>query len=338
MLYELTFEGRSPLELESLPFLDFADLGRVEKDLEVLVATHLLDVLFEDRALMPIFQERAMQAEADLYALNSVGDLIIFELKRRSAGSDAMVQALRYGQDAGQWSYSRLEEKFKTYRRNSETSLADAHCEAFGLQTPLSPLEFNRQQHFWIMGSAADDSLIAAVDYWKRRGLSVDFLPYRIYSIGGKYYFEFFALPYDRHQNPSSAKGIIFDTNRSWNEEAVWDMIENKKIAAYGSVKHVVDYLKPKDIVFLSHKGLGIVAAAEVRGIAKDNGPDERYRDVRFLTPVPYKDPDIKKFMPFSRVSAVLGKTFFWARTIKTPYLTVEEANSLLVELGKALE
>jgi RecB family endonuclease NucS len=114
MLYELTFEGRSPHELESLPFLNFADLGRVEKDLEVLVATHLLDVLFEDRALTPTFQERAMQAEADLYALNSVGDLIIFELKRSSAGSDAMVQALRYGQDAGQWSYSRLEEKFKT--------------------------------------------------------------------------------------------------------------------------------------------------------------------------------------------------------------------------------
>ncbi|MDQ1636837.1 MAG: hypothetical protein QOF62_176 [Pyrinomonadaceae bacterium] len=337
MLYELTFEGRNPHELESLPFTDFAGLGRIEKDLEELVDTHLLDVLFEDRALMPIFRERPMQAEADLYALDSVGDLFIFELKRSSASSDAMVQVLRYGQDAGQWTYSKLEEKFKTYSRNSETSLLDAHREAFGLQTPLEPLQFNRHQKFWIMGSAADDSLIAAVDYWKRRGLSVDFLPYRIYSIGGKYYFEFFALPYDRHQNPSSAKGVIFDTNRSWNEEAVWDMIENKKIAAYGAVKHVVNYLNPKDIVFLSHKGLGIVAAAEVRGVAKDNGPDERYRDVRFLTPVPHKDPDIKKFMPFSQVSTVLGKTFFWARTIKTPYLTVEEANSLLVELGKAL-
>jgi RecB family endonuclease NucS len=113
MLYELTFEGRSPHELKSLPFTDFAGLGRIEKDLEELVDTHLLDVLFEDRALMPIFRERPMQAEADLYALNSVGDLFIFELKRSSASSDAMVQALRYGQDAGQWTYSKLEEKFK---------------------------------------------------------------------------------------------------------------------------------------------------------------------------------------------------------------------------------
>jgi hypothetical protein len=194
MLYELTIGGDSPKELEPLPFLDFSDLGRVEKDLEVLVATHLLDVLFEDEALRPIFQERAMQPEADLYALNSAGDLVIFELKRSSAGSDAMLQALRYGQDAGQWPYARLEEKFNLYCGNPDASLADAHREDFGLQTALAPSEFNRQQHFWIIGSAADDSLIAAVDYWKRRGLSVDFLPYRVYSIGGKYYFEFFAL------------------------------------------------------------------------------------------------------------------------------------------------
>jgi len=31
---------------------------------------------------MPIFQERQLQPEADIYALNREGDLVIFELKR----------------------------------------------------------------------------------------------------------------------------------------------------------------------------------------------------------------------------------------------------------------
>ncbi|WP_227992673.1 hypothetical protein [Shewanella sp. YLB-07] len=54
---------------------------------------------------MPVFQERQWQAEADIYALNESGELVIFELKRASAGKDAVHQALRYAQDAGQWSY-----------------------------------------------------------------------------------------------------------------------------------------------------------------------------------------------------------------------------------------
>jgi hypothetical protein len=269
--------------------------------------------------------------------LDYSGDLTIFELKRGFADSDAMLQALRYGQDAGQWSYNRLEKKYRTYCGNAATSLAHAHCDAFSLERPLLPSEFNRRQHFMIIGSAADDPLIKAVDYWKKRGLSVDFLPYRVYLIGGQNYFEFFARPYDHHQNPSSIKGVLFDTNSSWREESVWDMIKNNRIAAYGSVKHVVDRLNKKDIVFLSHKGAGIIAAAEVIGPAKNDGADERYRDVKFLTPVPNKEVGIEKCMPFSQVSAVLDKTFFWARTIKVPKLTREEAQHLLDELNKVL-
>ena len=74
MLYRLTMTNDGTKDLEPLPYLDFADLGTIEKDLEGLIATHLLDVLFEDAALMPIFQERPIQAEADLYALNRNGN------------------------------------------------------------------------------------------------------------------------------------------------------------------------------------------------------------------------------------------------------------------------
>jgi hypothetical protein len=44
-------------------------LGKLEKDLEIILAKHLLDVLFEDAALMPIFQERAAIPADDLCIL-----------------------------------------------------------------------------------------------------------------------------------------------------------------------------------------------------------------------------------------------------------------------------
>ncbi|HEX2950931.1 MAG TPA: hypothetical protein VHV83_15415 [Armatimonadota bacterium] len=337
MLYKLTIAEIGSKDLEPVPFLDFANIGKLEKDLEELLADHLLGVLFEDAALMPISQERPMQAEADIYALNREGDLIIFELKRGVTGSDAMLQALRYAQVAGQWTYNTLEAKYQNYSGNSSSSLAEAHREAFNIERPLLPSDFNKTQHILVVGNAANDALINAVDYWKQQGLSVDFLPYRLYQINDQHYFEFFALPYDKHYNPSAVKGVLFDTNCCYDEESIWEMMEKKRVAAYGSVKYFVDHLNQKDIVFFSHKYCGIVAAAEVIGPAKDDGPDEKYRDVRFLTRIPNRSAGVQSYMPFSQVASITGKSFFWARTIKVPYLSRDEAVHLLDELKKVL-
>ncbi len=94
MLYLLSPSNEGLGTLEPLPFLDASNLQGTEKDLENLLATHLLDVLFEGAPLLPIFQERQLQSEADLYAINREGDLVIFELKRGLAGEDAVLQAI----------------------------------------------------------------------------------------------------------------------------------------------------------------------------------------------------------------------------------------------------
>lgn len=337
MLYKLEKSNGKFDWIEPVEFKDFSSFGNKEKDLENLIATNILDVLFEEASLMPIYQERQRQAEADIYALNENGDLIIFELKRSEAGEDAVHQALRYAQEAGQWSYSQLEKKYREYEGNND-SLIKRHKDAFNLEHALDVKEINRKQHLIIIGSAADNCLINSVDYWKKQGLSIEFLPYRVYKISGEAYFEFFALPYDRHKNPGDVKGVLFDTNRSWNENAIWDMIENKKVAAYGDAKRFVEYIYPGDIVFFSHRWVGIVAAAKVKN-GDINAPDKStlYRDVEFLTTVPQKSKPLKA-MPFKKVSEVTGKSFFWARTIKVPYLTKEEADILVEELNKYLK
>ena len=337
MLYKLGSSDGKFDKLEPVAFKDFSSFGNLEKDLEELIAKSILDVLFEDASLMPIFQERQYQAEADIYALNEKGELIIFELKRGAAGEGAVHQALRYAQDAGQWSYATLQKKYQQYTGEDNT-LVQAHQEAFNLEHVLDAKEINNKQHLVVIGSAADDSLINAVDYWKTQGISIDFLPYRIYELDDDKYFEFFALPYDKHKNPGDVKGLLFDTNRSWDEESIWYMMENNRVAAFGDAKRFVEYIYPGDIVFFSHKWTGIVAAARVKnGDIKAPDEDTLYRDVDFLSPIPKKGETIRA-MPFGKVSEITGKSFFWARTIKVPYLSKDEAENLAKELKAFLE
>ncbi|WYD81845.1 MAG: hypothetical protein V8K32_05545 [Candidatus Electrothrix gigas] len=337
MLYKLGSSNEKFDKLEPVVFKDFSSFGNLEKDLEELIAKSILDVLFEDASLMPIFQERQFQAEADIYALNEKGELIIFELKRGAAGEGAVHQALRYAQEAGQWSFATINNKYHQYS-SPESDLLKDHQEAFNLEHSLEAKELNKKQHLIIIGSAADDSLINAVDYWKRQGISIDFLPYRIYEINNEKYFEFFALPYDKHKNPSDIKGVMFDTNRSYDEESIWYMMENKCVAAFGDAKRFVEYVYPGDIIFFSHKWTGLIAAAKVKkGNIKAPDDETLYQDVEFLTPFPQKGETIKA-MPFSEVSSITGKSFFWARTIKVPYLSKDEAENLAQELKIYLE
>jgi hypothetical protein len=333
MLYKLGSSNGNFDKLEPIPFKDFSNYGKLEKHLEDLLANSILDVLFEDSGLMPVFRERQYQAEADIYALNDKGELIIFELKRCSAGEGAIHQALRYAQDAGQWSFSKLQEKYKQYT-GSDVGLIQAHKEAFNLEHALDAKDVNNRQHLFVVGSAADSGLINAIAYWKKQGVSIDFLPYRIYELGGEKYFEFFALPYDKHKNPGATKGVLFNTNRRYDEDSIWYMMENSRVAAFGDAKRFIEYVYPGDFIFFSHNGYGLVAAAKVKkGNIKVDDEDTLYRDVDFITPIPNKTQPIKA-MPFGEVAAITGLSFFWARTIVVPYLSKEESENLANKLN----
>ena len=140
-------------------------------------------LLFEGNELMPIFQERSRQEEADIYALNKLGDLVIFELKRDGAGSDAVHQALRYCEKAAHWKYERLQEMLATYAQDKTTDLQKEHQINFDFEHPLEKSAFNTRQRLIVVGNAASENLIRNVDYWKSKGLLIDFIPYRIYAL-----------------------------------------------------------------------------------------------------------------------------------------------------------
>ena len=325
MLYDITdSKSLTPVRYENFS---------LEKDLENFLSDNLFE-LFESTPLLPIHQERRGQEEADIYALDETGNLIIFELKRNGVGADAVLQVMRYAQQSFHWNYNELNRKFFAYPSKDylfkEMNLAEAHKNAFELDSELLPSQFNQHQKLIVIGCAGNEGLSDAVDYWKKQGVDIDFTPYRIYRINDKKFFEFFAKPYDLHENRGNERGILFDTNVSYIASAVWYMFNNKRVAAFGDTKRFVDYLAKGDTVFFSHKGKGIIAAAKVLSDRKvDDCEDAYYRDVTFLTPVPQSESDFKA-LSFAAVSKLLGRRFYWARTVKVPYLSKEEANILL--------
>jgi len=327
--------------IEPVEFIDFADWKKLEKDLENLLAENLFGTLFEQPTFLPFHQQRPRQGEGDIYALNTKGDLVVFELKRATAGRGSLDQLFRYVGISGNWSYAEIERKFFNYQEEKqdfdEETLREAHQNAFNLDRPLDEKEFNRNQHMWVVGSAADDSLIKTINFWKSKGLSIEFFPYRIYEIENQLYFEFFAKPNDVHINPGKTKGVLFDTNRSWDPTSFETMFRKKRVSAYGTRKNAVKSFSRGDLVFYSHKGVGIVGAAKVTGNSvKKDGPDELYWDVDLLTPIP-KDFSKPKAMSFQDVQRVTDKSFFWARIQKVPYLSFEEAENLLEQLKLVL-
>jgi len=330
MLYKL---GKKHDKFDSITAQAFTGLP-LEKELEDLLAENLWDVLFEGNELMPIFQERAWQPEADIYALNKQADLVIFELKRDHAGGGAVHQVLRYCEQAAHFGFGRLQEMFRKYNDGKPLDLQEEHRAAFDLEHPLDKSAFNQKQHLIVVGSAGDEELIDNVDYWKSKGLSLSFIPYRVYRIGEEYYFEFYSLPYDRHSNPNHAKGVIFDTNRSWDDNAIWYMCENNRVAAFGDQMGIVHYLGKNDIVFLYHKNQGIIAAGKIvtNNVATDDKAEACYHGLEWLTARPVRGVPFK-FMPAWQIKEVLDRNFFWARTIKTPYLSAEESATLLKAL-----
>lgn len=327
MLYK--YNGGSSLEM--LKSYDiFQAFNGTEKDLENLLADNLEELYSESAQLMPIFQERAMQEEPDLCALDKDGNLYIFELKRGKVPGDTTIQVMRYCQTYGQKSYYDLDTLYKKYDTTG-IDLKFAHQEAFGLEKPLDSVEFNRKQKLVLVGNHLDKSLIDAVEYWQGRGIDIEYIPYRFYDINGQKYFEFFAKPNDYHLPVGEKKGLLFDTNRSYGENDIWDMFANSKVSAYGGTKEWVNKFNKGDYVLYYHKGYGVVGAGIITSAKSKAIPEneELYFEVELLTPQVKCDDDLEYISP-SELQRLLNKNFYFARTVKVPYLSVEEAEKVV--------
>lgn len=136
-------------------------------------------------------------------------------------------------------------------------------------------------------------------------------------------------------------RGIIFDTNMTFDDEAVEEMLSpyNPHVAAFGKAAENIDSLNIGDTIFYYHKGAGIIAAGIIIGdVSEIEGTTYRKRAVELLVhPVRTTDGyvGLKVNNEFrNKVKNENGnKEFYLGRTVKVPYLydtEIDVALSLL--------
>jgi len=190
-----------------------------------------------------------------------------------------------------------------------------------------------------IIAHSADQGLRDSIDYWRNKGLDIDFIPYRIYEINNDLFFEFFSKPYDNQINPKNLKCVVFDTNRSYDEEAYKHMLKKNRVSAFWNRKEAIYSLTKNDYVFLSHKHVGIIAIGKVISDVKNGDYEGEGSELYVDAEYSHKLSDIDNpqcLISYSQIKELIGKSFFHARINKVPYLTKEEVAILIKFIDKS--
>jgi len=234
-----------------------------------------LNKVFPEEDLLIIMQSKPWQEEPDLMAIDSEGNLNIFELKAWESESSNLLQVLRYGQIYGQYNYDLLNQLFKKSRKITRELL---ECVNDQFSTSLTEEKINQKQKFILITNGVDYKTRQSIDYWASQGLDIQSWIYRIHKVGEQILIEF--DKFKLNDNPFEdlqGKYYILNTNMQGGSEDGEDMLKNKKAAAYFDPwKKKIDYLSKGDTVFLYQNRVGIVAKGIV---ATEALRKKNYRD-----------------------------------------------------------
>ena len=134
----------------------------------------------------------------------------------------------------------------------------------------------------------------------------------------------------------SDCKGIMFDTNLSCSDTNEVEMLTNNKIAAYGDAARYIDSFQKGDYALFYSKGRGIIAVGKIVSDHPTETGDEKHHKVKMIVPESFAgDASVLPSLTPNEIKTILDRNFYWASTIKTPFLTGSQVEILIRELKK---
>ncbi|EMF80901.1 hypothetical protein LEP1GSC188_3154 [Leptospira weilii serovar Topaz str. LT2116] len=174
-------------ELIAVDYKSINSLGKNEKNLEQALAKNIGDLIFPE--YLVIGNQRSFQKEADIFAVDEQGNLIVFELKVAGEYDRGKIyQALEYAQIFSNWQYDDMNIHYKKCYPNTKQDLKDAFRDQFGFE--LESSKFNRNQKIVVISNGSAIQTKSVSEYWKRKNIEIEEYFYRIYDIQGSIFFE----------------------------------------------------------------------------------------------------------------------------------------------------
>ena len=142
----------------------------------------------------------------------------------------------------------------------------------------------------------------------------------------------------NENMDKSSVKGIMIDTNLSYSDANEMEMLSQSRICAYGDADRYIKSFNKGDYALFYSKGRGIIAIGEV--ISDDPGEVETekglYHDVRMIVPADGDYSSVhEKYISAREIKEILNRGFYFASTMKTPFLNPGQVKLLIEALEK---
>lgn len=293
-----------------------SDFEWKEENFQRLIFDNLEKIL-QDEELLLIMQSRKWQEEPDLMAIDDNGDLYIFELKAWESEESNLLQALRYGQIYGQYSYEQLNELFIKFFPGHKSLLGRLNDK---FETDLKLENINTKQHFITITNGLDFKTRNAALYWSQNGIDVRTWIYRLYKLGDNNIlieFDTFSAKDDPFEDVDEGFYIL---NTDYKSEPIndKDMIENQKAAAYFEPwKRNIERIKKGDKVFLYRSGKGIIALGLGSGKLekKPYHDDEKHKDEEYCMKL-NKFKELNEPLPASEIKKITGVNYRFMSTM----------------------
>ena len=114
----------------------------------------------------------AYNKKIDILAVNSIGEIIIIELKRDKTYREIVAQALDYATWVKDLSYNELNGIFNKFGKSKYNDLGEYFNSNFNKDS--EEIEFNSDHKMLIVGSEIDDSTVRIIDYLSSEPFSVN--------------------------------------------------------------------------------------------------------------------------------------------------------------------
>ncbi len=129
-------------------------------------------------------------------------------------------------------------------------------------------------------------------------------------------------------------KGIMFDTNISYSSVNESEMLHSNAVRAFGNSMKFVNSFRKGDFVLYYSKGKGIVAVGEIVSEQPEVIPEGLSHCVHPIVPESFSDAvNCPQYISPREIKKMLGRDFYWASTIKTPFLDKKQTDILIEAL-----